>query len=76
MAAGLRDGFRRQRLTEAFRHLIQMLCAFFAVAGDTRLITYTGGEIPDQNTDQQHHAESHQILRVGDGERAARLHEE
>ncbi|CAH0326970.1 hypothetical protein SRABI106_04846 [Rahnella aquatilis] len=75
MAAGLRDGFRRQRLAQPFGHFIQMLRTLFTVTGDTRLITHPCCQVPDQYADSQHHAESHQILRVSHRQRATGLHE-
>ncbi|MNH41724.1 hypothetical protein D3C79_1032770 [compost metagenome] len=48
LLAGLDDILRRTTHRQRFRHLIQMAGTLLAIAGNPRLIAYSGGQITDQ----------------------------
>ena len=57
-------------------HLVQRRRALLAVARDPRARADVRRQVADDHAHRQHHDEGHEVLRVRDGEREARRHEE
>ena len=68
--AGDIEGIATDR--ERFGHLVQMAGTLFAVARYPSLIANPCGQIPNNQTDGEHHAKRQQILNVGYRQRPAR----